>query len=263
MPESPVKGWCRNPRARFPFKKQERQYFWPDYTGTLAGRDVTCGDQPGQGSFDGNKGEVYTYDKYNTSNSSHNVIWCFTWDPYPFAVKGIQFDMQTKTSGCSWSFGNMWLLYKDFGTTRTARSGTSDGMSFKEINMGNNYGDHKSKNPYDKPWGFHKNAHADYSTSMTDGNLDCSKAGTRAMFQGGHTDSAFDTRYCVGWAGFITIGKTASSKCNQGFVFDNFYLLPDPKMPRTHSDGQTYQWVAGKGCLMSDLENGERRVLLR
>lgn len=250
---SPVNGWGDNVKIRFPFTGSNgRTKFWPDYNGTQSNNTVACGDKTMQGSVgsNGSYGEIYCTDYYNTSNKPHNAIWCMTWDPYPFAVKGISFNMLTRTTGVKWGFGNMWLLYeKPNGQHHYAPVTPAWSDQWK------------SKNPYGNQWKFHTKRHENYSS------VDCqdvSRGDYWANFQGGvQNQDELNNYMCIGWAGFLTIMNLAGSSSKHGFYFEDFYLLPDYRMPRTHSDGSVYEWVGGKCGTKSDFLAGKRKILLK
>lgn len=257
---SPVNGWGDNVKIRFPWvNKNGRTSFWPGYNGTQSNHTVACADQPCQGwiSSNGHNGEIYCNDYYNTNGKPHNAIWCVTWNPYPFAAKGISFNMKTKTTGVGWGFGNMWLLYQKPNGTHV----------YAPVKPNWN-GIWKSKNPYSEQWKFHTKRLENYS------DVDCqdvSNSNTWANFQGGVHNPAqpeLNGYMCVGWAGFLTIMNRAGASQKHGFTFEDFYLLPDAQMPRTHdSDGNSgddiYYWVGGKCDTASNIQKGDRRILLQ
>ena len=249
---SPVKGWGDNVKLQFPWTGGNgRVKFWPGYNGTQSNNTVACGDVTMQGHLnsDHESGEMYCKDHYNTSNKPHNAIWCMTWDPYPFAVKGLSFNMKTRTTGVSWGFGNMWLLYEK-----------PDGKHHYAAVTPNWTGEWKSKTPYEEQWKFHTKRHENYSSVNCQ---DVSKSDTWANFQGGPMNQDELNNYmCIGWAGFLTIMNRAGTDSKHGFYFEDLYLLPDKCMPRTWSNGQVYQWVGGKCGTKTDFLKGDRKILL-
>jgi hypothetical protein len=141
----------------------------------------------------------------------------------------------------------MWMMYLDIDGNK----------SFAEVipNWGSDVtGNHKSKNPYGNEYKFSKKYHGG---SKDDDIQDVSNSGTRAQFQGGHTQTKYNQRYCVGWAGFYTIMRRASVNKEHGFKFSNFYLLPDRYMYASD------RWVTGKCDTLSNFRKGERRLLLQ
>jgi len=261
---SNLKGWCDNPKIEFPFDKQKHVKFWSAYNGTQSGNDIRCGDNQGRGSFDGDKGEIYCDDHFNTIKSSHNVVWCCTWDPYPFAVRGICYNWKTRETGCGWGMGNMWLLYQNKEgahrfeeITPCWETITNDGL--REI--------YQSKTAYGDRWAFHKNRTATYEHIPKDNVQDCAKGDTWANFQGGVGGDfdKYEELYCIGWAGFYTLKNDAGMDRKHGFYFEDLFLLPEKNTPRSiGGDIENRNWFVGGKCdSMSNIQSRGKRILLQ
>ena len=172
-------------------------------------------------SGSGTSGQIYSSDFYNSSDTSHNVLWCVEWAPYSFGVSGISFDFVQKESSTGWGFGKMFLFYRYNGTGNsvvteiTPISGckTGDGADFR----------------------FHRQNTATFDEVT---NFQDHSYGTRSHLIAAGTDPG-PNYLCVGWGGFYTLSKQANVKRNHGFSYNNFYLLPSGSVPTTD------KWIGG------------------
>ena len=172
-------------------------------------------------SGNGTSGKIYASDFWNSTNSSHNVLWCVEWAPYSFGVSGISFDFVQATSSTGWGFGKMFLFYRLNGTGPSVVreiqpiSGckTGNGSDFK----------------------FHRQNTSTYGEIT---NFKDHSYGTRSHLIAAGDDPG-NSYLCVGWGGFFSLSTQANVSRDHGFTYSNLYLLP------SGSVATTQKWIGG------------------
>ena len=112
---SPFTNWAKGTLVNNNdgFVKQTKKYIFKGCTDSAT--YIKWGDKNLSWNMDSNgkSGHMYVPDeKYNSSDSSHNVLWAVKWAPYSMSAAGISFDFVQSTSSTGWGFGRMFLFYK-------------------------------------------------------------------------------------------------------------------------------------------------------
>lgn len=224
---TPLTNWGRNTidtskGGGFPSGGQDYRYIWSRSTDSATrikwgDADVSYANISGYGT----SGEIYASDKYNSTSSSHNVLWCVEWAPYSFGVSGISFDFVQAEGSTGWGFGKMFLFYRynGTGTTRVreiqpisgCKTGNSENFKFHRQNT-STYGDISDLQDHSWP--------------------------TRSHLVCGGSDPG-DDYLCVGWGGFFTLTNQAAKTRNHGFKYQNLFLLPRGDI------GNSTRWIGG------------------
>ena len=224
---SPFTNWAKGTIATNKgggFVKQQYKYIWTGSNDSAT--QIKWGDKNvsySNISSDGKAGHIYVpNDNYNSSNSSHNVLWCLEWQPYSMSVAGVSFDFIQKQSSTGWGFGKMFLFYRYNGTGNTR---------VREIQpiSGCKTGDNEN-------FRFHRQSTSTYSQIS---NMQDHSWGNRAHLIAAGNDPGPDY-LCVGWGGFFTVMRQANNPRNHGFIYNNFYLIPSGDI------STSARWIGGK-----------------
>lgn len=232
---SPLFNWGRNTIDTGKgggFTKQNYRYIWSGSTDSAT--RVKWGDnnvQYANITGYGTSGKIFTDDKYGSSNTSHNVLWCVQWAPYSFGVRGISFDFVQAQSSTGWGFGKMFLFYRYNGT---GSSLVKEITPISGCKVGNNAN-----------FTFHRQNTSTYGGIS---NLQDHSYPTRSHLIAAGSDPG-ENYLCVGWGGFFTLTNQANVSRHHGFVYSNLYLLP------SGSVSTSSKWIGGY-CTSSNSTSG-------
>jgi hypothetical protein len=231
---SPFTNWAKGTLVNNNdgFVKQTKKYIFKGCTDSAT--YIKWGDKNLSWNMDSNgkSGHMYVPDeKYNSSDSSHNVLWAVKWAPYSMSAAGISFDFVQSTSSTGWGFGRMFLFYKH------SSSGSIIARKLSPIS-GCKTGDNADFRFHDQ----------DTTTYSGISNLQDHSYGTRAHLIANCSDPG-PAYMCIGWGGFFTVTKQSNVTRDHGFRFNNFYLLPSGNI--STSD----RWIGGM-CHSSNAPSG-------
>ena len=222
---SPLSNWGRNSidtGRGGGFSSQNYRYIWSGSNDSAT--RIKWGDSNVSYSSItgfGTSGKIYTSDKYGSTGTSHNVLWCVEWAPYSFGVSGISFDFVQAQGSTGWGFGKMFLFYRYNGTGSAI---VREITPISGCKTGNN-----------QNFTFHRQNTSSYGGIS---GLQDHSYGTRAHLIASGSDPGANY-LCVGWGGFFTLTNQANVNRDHGFSYNNLYLLP------SGSVSTSSKWIGG------------------